>query len=103
MGVLKFTQGIYNYMCTRNNAFTNRSQKGTLVVADTTWANGAFPYWEHHEDLADYDWSELWADLDYSYWQNWEEDDWNRQSKTRNDIDGQMNRLLRLFKSVKFD
>jgi hypothetical protein len=30
------TDGSYNYMCTRNNNFSNRSQKGTLVVgADT--------------------------------------------------------------------
>jgi len=27
------TAGSYNYLCTRNNNFTNRSQKGTLVVA----------------------------------------------------------------------
>merc|ERR1712038_50608 len=74
--VLKFTQGIYNYMCTRNNAFTNRSQKGTLVVADAYWANGAFPYWEHHEEAAEFDWEEFLANQgeDYSDWENlgWE-------------------------------
>lgn len=31
--VLKFTKpGIYSYMCTRNNSFSNRSQKGSIVV-----------------------------------------------------------------------
>ena len=29
--VLRFRKGTYHYMCTRNNNFTNRSQKGTLV------------------------------------------------------------------------
>ncbi|XP_076469495.1 protein DD3-3-like [Babylonia areolata] len=29
--VLKFRKGTYHYMCTRNNNFTNRSQKGTIV------------------------------------------------------------------------
>merc|ERR1719346_827741 len=43
--VLKFAEGIYNYLCTRNNNFSNRSQKGTLVVTNATWANGAFSYW----------------------------------------------------------
>jgi len=32
--VLKFNQpGEFNYMCTRNNNFSNRSQKGKLIVA----------------------------------------------------------------------
>lgn len=26
--------GVYNYMCTRNNNFSNRSQKGRLIVAN---------------------------------------------------------------------
>jgi hypothetical protein len=30
--VLEFEPGTYNYTCTRNNNFSNRSQKGTLVV-----------------------------------------------------------------------
>jgi len=30
--VLQFKAGTYHYMCTRNNNFTNRSQKGTLIV-----------------------------------------------------------------------
>lgn len=30
--VLKFKAGTYHYMCTRNNNFTNRSQKGTIIV-----------------------------------------------------------------------
>lgn len=28
--------GVYNYMCTRNNNFSNRSQKGTVTVSGTT-------------------------------------------------------------------
>ncbi|XP_067684974.1 protein DD3-3-like [Haliotis asinina] len=31
--VVKFRQGTYHYMCTRNNNFTNRSQKGTIIVS----------------------------------------------------------------------
>ncbi|KAK6176567.1 hypothetical protein SNE40_014828 [Patella caerulea] len=30
--VLKFKKGTYHYMCTRNNNFTNRSQKATIIV-----------------------------------------------------------------------
>ncbi|KAL5014550.1 hypothetical protein ScPMuIL_008820 [Solemya velum] len=30
--VLKFKLGTYHYMCTRNNNFTNRSQKGTICI-----------------------------------------------------------------------
>ncbi|KAI0209873.1 Protein DD3-3 [Lamellibrachia satsuma] len=30
--LLKFKKGRYHYMCTRNNNYTNRSQKGTLIV-----------------------------------------------------------------------
>ena len=30
--ILKFSPGSYNYTCTRNNNFTNRSQKGLIVV-----------------------------------------------------------------------
>ena len=30
--ILKFQAGTYNYLCTRNNNFTNRSQKGVLRV-----------------------------------------------------------------------
>ncbi len=31
--LLKFTKtGTYHYMCSRNNNFTNRSQKGTIIV-----------------------------------------------------------------------
>ena len=30
--VLRFQPGTYHYMCTRNNNFTNRSQKGTIKV-----------------------------------------------------------------------
>jgi len=31
--VMRIQAGQYNYMCTRNNNFSNRSQKGTLFVA----------------------------------------------------------------------
>jgi hypothetical protein len=31
--VVKFQAGEYNYMCTRNNNFSNRSQKGKFIVA----------------------------------------------------------------------
>jgi hypothetical protein len=31
--VLKVQRGEYNYMCTRNNNFSNRSQKGVLIVS----------------------------------------------------------------------
>ncbi|XP_064604875.1 protein DD3-3-like [Liolophura sinensis] len=31
--VVRFTRGTYHYMCTRNNNYTNRSQKGTIIVA----------------------------------------------------------------------
>ena len=30
--LLEFAKGVYHYICTRNNNFTNRSQKGTLEV-----------------------------------------------------------------------
>ena len=30
--VLRFQRGTYHYICTRNNSFTNRSQKGRLIV-----------------------------------------------------------------------
>ena len=32
--LLKFAPGSYYYMCTRNNNFSNRNQKGRLVVRD---------------------------------------------------------------------
>ncbi|WP_395241813.1 hypothetical protein, partial [Salmonella sp. s51933] len=32
--VLQFKKGNYYYMCSRNNNFTNRSQKGRLTVSD---------------------------------------------------------------------
>jgi len=28
--------GEYNYVCLRNNAFSNRSQKGNILVSETT-------------------------------------------------------------------
>eukprot|EP00043_Microstomoeca_roanoka_P013944 m.137221 g.137221 ORF g.137221 m.137221 type:complete len:750 (-) comp15888_c0_seq3:485-2734(-) len=31
-GIFRFARGTYNYMCTRNHNFTNRDQKGHLVV-----------------------------------------------------------------------
>jgi len=31
-GVFKFSRGTYNYMCTRNHNFSNRDQKGKLLV-----------------------------------------------------------------------
>lgn len=31
--LLKFRKGTYHYMCTRNNNFTNRSQKGSITVS----------------------------------------------------------------------
>jgi len=30
--ILKVQPGVYNYMCTRNNNFSNRSHKGTLII-----------------------------------------------------------------------
>ena len=37
--VLKFKAGTYYYMCTRNNNFSNRSQKGRLFVKATNTTN----------------------------------------------------------------
>ena len=35
LGPRKITKaGAYNYFCTRNNNFSNRSQKGTLICND---------------------------------------------------------------------
>ena len=34
--LLKFKSGTYNYACTRNNNFTNRSQKGVLRVSGSS-------------------------------------------------------------------
>eukprot|EP00058_Branchiostoma_floridae_P021203 XP_002606693.1 hypothetical protein BRAFLDRAFT_72540 [Branchiostoma floridae] len=34
--LLEFRKGTYHYMCTRNNNFSNRSQKGTIHVAEGT-------------------------------------------------------------------
>lgn len=34
--VLKFSSGTYNYFCSRNNNFTNRSQKGVLKVTSAS-------------------------------------------------------------------
>ena len=31
-GVFQFRKGSFNYMCTRNNNFSNRDQKGTIIV-----------------------------------------------------------------------
>ena len=37
LGPRKVTQrGTYYYMCTRNNNFTNRSQKGKIIVQDNS-------------------------------------------------------------------
>ena len=34
LGPRKITgSGVYNYMCTRNNNFSNRSQKGKIIVS----------------------------------------------------------------------
>eukprot|EP00010_Vexillifera_abyssalis_P006823 CAMPEP_0201549892 /NCGR_PEP_ID=MMETSP0173_2-20130828/6314_1 /ASSEMBLY_ACC=CAM_ASM_000268 /TAXON_ID=218659 /ORGANISM="Vexillifera sp., Strain DIVA3 564/2" /LENGTH=568 /DNA_ID=CAMNT_0047959725 /DNA_START=83 /DNA_END=1789 /DNA_ORIENTATION=+ len=33
-GLFKLNPGTYHYMCTRNNNFSNRSQKGTITVKD---------------------------------------------------------------------
>lgn len=30
--LVEFAKGLYHYMCSRNNNFTNRSQKGTIEV-----------------------------------------------------------------------
>ena len=30
--MMRFTAGTYNYICSRNNNFTNRSQKGKITV-----------------------------------------------------------------------
>ena len=41
LGPRKVTQrGTYHYMCTRNNNFTNRSQKGKVIVGDNKLATG---------------------------------------------------------------
>ena len=32
--LLQFKKGVYYYMCSRNNNFTNRNQKGRLTVSD---------------------------------------------------------------------
>lgn len=35
MGARKITKnGVYHYMCTRNNNFSNRDQKGRIIVYD---------------------------------------------------------------------
>merc|ERR1712008_361242 len=100
-------QGIYNYMSTRNNAFSNRSQKGTLVVANVGWANGAFPYWEHHEELADYDWSEFfnnedWSEFDWSDWSDWSDwEDWSARQNQAKKTERNVENLLRLLQKNK--
>ena len=38
-GVLRFKKGSYNYMCTRNHNFTNRDQKGVLIVENNVVAS----------------------------------------------------------------
>ena len=30
--ILRFQAGVYHYMCSRNNNFSNRSQKGTIIA-----------------------------------------------------------------------
>ena len=41
MGVRKATApGLYHYMCTRNNNFSNRDQKGEIIVYDYQIASG---------------------------------------------------------------
>ena len=38
LGAVKVTaSGIFHYMCTRNNNFSNRSQKGKLIVTSSTF------------------------------------------------------------------
>ena len=38
LGARKVTRtGTYHYMCTRNNNFSNRSQKGKLLVTDSSF------------------------------------------------------------------
>ena len=39
--MLKFAPGTYHYMCTRNNNFTNRNQKGRIHVYTNTTGNAA--------------------------------------------------------------
>ena len=40
LGPRKVTaNGIYHYMCSRNNNFSNRGQKGKIVVGDTAVAS----------------------------------------------------------------
>lgn len=40
-GLIRFTApGTYNYMCTRNNNFSNRSQKASLVVTQGSSSSG---------------------------------------------------------------
>eukprot|EP01137_Pigoraptor_chileana_P029784 Opistho-2@15443 len=37
-------RGVYHYMCTRNNNFSNRDQKGTIIVSDRT-VSSSFVGW----------------------------------------------------------
>lgn len=40
LGPRKITSvGVYHYLCTRNNNFTNRSQKGKIVVGENAQAS----------------------------------------------------------------
>ena len=40
LGPRKITStAVYHYMCTRNNNFTNRSQKGKIVVLENAMAS----------------------------------------------------------------
>ena len=32
--LVRFQRGVYHYICSRNNNFTNRSQKGTITVTE---------------------------------------------------------------------
>ena len=34
--LLRFKEGTYHYICSRNNNFTNRSQKGVIVVKESS-------------------------------------------------------------------
>jgi hypothetical protein len=61
--VQAITTGQYRYMCTRNNAFSNRSQKGVLtVLANETWiglgAAGVMPPLPASVNIAGEVWSE---------------------------------------------
>ncbi|KJE92614.1 hypothetical protein CAOG_03538 [Capsaspora owczarzaki ATCC 30864] len=53
--------GVYHYLCTRNNNFSNRGQKGTVIVSDNKVVTTALG-WNGGWAVAD-DKNRLWADV----------------------------------------